>query len=296
MYNIIIAGSGKIYSEYLNLIKYQELMGEINVVALTIDDNFTKTLDGYKIVDEKEGFNLDFDYCLVANRDFLGYINEATEFGVDKSKFIPIKVLAIPNFNFSEYVAVKTSNISIISSNCFGGIVYNTLGLEFLSPTIDLNLNDTDFIKLANNLEYYLSKPVEFVKPRYEDDLNRFYPVGKIEDISIHFTNYTSFEEATEFWDRRKERVNFDNLFFVAHSDDEEIIANFDKIQHENKLIFVSKETKVKSAFCVDREFRSSLDYETGAMANLCASGDYPALNIISLLNKKKDFTRINNN
>ena len=48
-------------------------------------------------------------------------------------------------------------DVSIISMNCTGGILYHDLGLKFLSPTINLFFRAEDFIKFCENLDYYLS-------------------------------------------------------------------------------------------------------------------------------------------
>lgn len=42
------------------------------------------------------------------------------------------------------------------------------------------------------------------------------YPVAKLDDVTIHFVHYKTEQEAREKWNRRKERVNYDNLFFVT--------------------------------------------------------------------------------
>ncbi len=186
MYNVIIVGVGKIYSEHLNLIKYQELKGEINVVAITGNENINSTLDGYKFLSKQEAFALDFDYCLIAINDYSSVIEEAISFGIERAKLIPIRVFAIPYFSFSSYIDLKLSNLSIISCNCFGGFVSNYLALEFLSPTINLYFKPNEFIKFAQNLTYYLEQPVVFVESQYEKNLKYFYPVCKIGDIYIY--------------------------------------------------------------------------------------------------------------
>lgn len=108
----------------------------------------------------------------------------------------------------------KNTEISIISNNCVGGIIYHDLGLKFLSPTIDLSLPPDDYFEFLNNLEFYLSSeliPREL--PGYS------YPIGVlkngIKEIFIHFMHYESFEEAKNKWMERAQRVNFDNLYVI---------------------------------------------------------------------------------
>ena len=45
-------------------------------------------------------------------------------------------------------------NISFISQNCIGGIIYHDMEQKFLTPTINLYLMANDFVKFVENLEY----------------------------------------------------------------------------------------------------------------------------------------------
>ena len=42
------------------------------------------------------------------------------------------------------------------------------------------------------------------------------HPIGKIDDICIVGVHYESFSLLKAEWDKRKKRVNFDNLFIVS--------------------------------------------------------------------------------
>ena len=44
-------------------------------------------------------------------------------------------------------------NVTILSMNCTGGILYHELGLPFLSPTINLYIQAEDFIRFCERLE-----------------------------------------------------------------------------------------------------------------------------------------------
>lgn len=58
--------------------------------------------------------------------------------------------------------------------------------------------------------------PLEVEDSRYADILYPKYGnalvLGRVLDAEIVFLHYDSFQEAKEKWDRRKTRVNFDNL------------------------------------------------------------------------------------
>ncbi len=95
---------------------------------------------------------------------------------------------------------------SIIANHCIGGIISHDLGLKFLSPTVNLKILPDDFIKFIENLDKYLN--AEFVK--VDSDLP--YPVAKLEDITVYFVHYKSFEEAVNKWKERAKRVDYNNL------------------------------------------------------------------------------------
>lgn len=129
---------------------------------------------------------------------------------------------------------LKNENFSILCSNCIGGTIYNRLGKQFLSPTINLWFYQKDFLKFIQNIHYYLSLELRFI------DSNRNYPVGMLDDICIYFLHYNSEEEAKTSWNRRKERINFDNLFIIMYDRDgidEEDFKSFSRLKCVNRII-----------------------------------------------------------
>ncbi len=133
---------------------------------------------------------------------------------------------------------LKNDNFSIICSNCIGGTIYNRLGKQFLSPTINLWFYQKDFLKFIQNIHYYLSLELRFI------DSNRNYPVGMLDDICIYFLHYHSEEDAKTSWNRRKERINFDNLFIIMYDRDgidEEDYKVFARLKCVNKIILSDK-------------------------------------------------------
>jgi len=101
------------------------------------------------------------------------------------------------------------NNPSIICSNCIGGIIYNNLGLQFLSPTINMWMTNKDLIKFASNIQEYIA--AELVDSgKYEG-----YPTGKLLDITLYLNHYATFEEAKIKWDDRKKRIHYDNLYII---------------------------------------------------------------------------------
>lgn len=153
------------------------------------------------------------------------------------------------------YNLAKTENreFTIISSNCFGSLFYKKLGLSFNTPTINLFFYPPCYIKLIKNLKGYFDSDLEFVDESMypEGNINRkekgFYPLGRILDIEIHFLHYRSLTEAKSCWNRRKERVDYDNLFYMFTDKglrDIDLLKEFDSLPLDKKVCFTSSHYK----------------------------------------------------
>ena len=145
---------------------------------------------------------------------------------------------------------LKNREFTIISSDCTGGTVYHDLHKRFDTPTINLYMNAGDFVKFCKNLKEYVEKPlIERM------DKNMDFPVGTLEDITIYFVHYKTFEEAREKWNVRKQRIHWENLYFIMNDRNdcsEKIIADFDRLNYKNKVIFTHKKySSLKSSYYI---------------------------------------------
>lgn len=115
---------------------------------------------------------------------------------------------------------LTNKNFTIISQNCIGGVIYHQLGMDFKSPTINMFLEDDNFIKLVYNFRHYMGINPEPLLECYVDPLddNVRYPKIKIEDIEICCLHYKNCKDAIDAWNRRRKRVNFDNIYVIANS------------------------------------------------------------------------------
>lgn len=98
---------------------------------------------------------------------------------------------------------------SIICSNCIGGEIYHDLGMKFYSPTINLWMSESDFLKLINDLNTYLSDQLVF------QENGGGYPIAKLRDITIHFLHYKTENDAAEKWYSRCKRVDYNNIYVI---------------------------------------------------------------------------------
>ena len=130
---------------------------------------------------------------------------------------------------------LKNKEFTIISSDCTGGTVYHDLHKRFDTPTINLYMSAGDFVKFCKNLREYIEKPlIEKI------DKNMDCPVGTLEDITIFFVHYKTFEEAYEAWERRKARIRKERFYILTVKADGQNrnIERFDSLRLQNKLVF----------------------------------------------------------
>lgn len=141
-------------------------------------------------------------------------------------------------------------SFSIISSNCNGGVITSELGEQFRSPTINMWVSAVDYLKFIKNLNHYINININEVKNNFEP-----YPVGKLDDITLYFMHYHTFEEAANKWNERKKRINYDNLFFMMAERNgctPDMVREFDNLPYKNKVIFTYNEyPDCPSAICV---------------------------------------------
>lgn len=132
-------------------------------------------------------------------------------------------------------------NFTLITNNCTGGVIYNRLGLKFLSPTINLWFKEEDYLKFIYNLKEYVEQGVLSLIEQTE----YHYPVGKLTapcgEIMIYFMHYESFDSAKEKWLERCKRIVWDNVYYIMELKPEatqEHVDKFNNLPKENKLIF----------------------------------------------------------
>ena len=143
--------------------------------------------------------------------------------------------------------SIKNKDFSIISNNCWAGRVYQYRDMPYLSPTAGLYFFAPDYIKFVSDLRRYIDTPLRFINPeesKYYDEIKKRNqtdkPIGILDDVEIVFLHYKTKEEAEEKWNRRKERVNFDNIILKFSRMDlctENEIEAFDKLTFKNKFV-----------------------------------------------------------
>ena len=177
----------------------------IQVVAVTSNANTFEEILGYPYISKKNIKDISFDIIIVMGNGiiFSEIEKEAIDLGIDKRKIISYKALQLPNLDIKKYLEIRRKPPTIFANNCWGGLIYNKLGLEFTSPFINMFESDEDYLKFLKNPRKYLNSLLELQEERYEPVLQRYYPVCACNDILLYFNHYSSFEEANECWERR---------------------------------------------------------------------------------------------
>lgn len=160
---------------------------------------------------------------------------------------------------FALYKKIWEKKISIISNNCVGTFLYREFGCEYLSPTINLQLSPCDYIKFCKNLNYYLSQKIEEVS---NPDNSGFvalggdkitFPVGKLDDLIIYFQHYNDFTSAVKKWEKRKSRINYDNMYFILIDTycNIETVKEFFSLSYKNKLFMTGNKELLINQNCI---------------------------------------------
>lgn len=192
---------------------------------------------------------------------------------------------------FLRRLKIKNKDFSIISNNCWGGFIYQHFGLEYTTPTIGLFIYEKDYVKFCANLKHYLSLELEFIDVEHSKYYDKVtdnqtkeitYPIARLGDIEVFFMHYHSQQEATEKWERRKKRTNYDKLLFKMserNDSDFETIKTFCSLPLKNKLCFTHNKYDLEC--CVQVEKIKELNVSGGDETKYTLE----KINIYSLLN-----------
>lgn len=143
---------------------------------------------------------------------------------------------------------LKNDQFTIIANDCWGAEVYRNFNLAYRTPFVGLFLMAPCYIKLLKNLRFYMDAELTFIKTsKYEErnmdrgEKRNFYPIGLLnKEIEIHFLHYKNDAEALETWNKRKERINWNNLYIKFDSGKDactyELLCEFALLPYPNKL------------------------------------------------------------
>lgn len=249
MLNVVIWGNREQYDLFINQIKFEELKGNICIKGVVTENvNKLGSFDGYKICNKNELKDMDLDIVLVTNVNFYFESIKAEIQSINSNvKVVNARILNIPQFDFKRYYSILIKGVSIISNNCWGGLTYHSLYMEFLSPFINLTVPSSDYIKMLWNFREYMHKPLEMVKDR-DGNGN---PIGRLGDVEINFVHYKNFQYAKQCWEKRVQRINYDNLFVYMAIEDDNNAKDFSNLPIEIKRGFCGFECDYSNVYYV---------------------------------------------
>jgi uncharacterized protein (DUF1919 family) len=144
-------------------------------------------------------------------------------------------------------------DFSIISNDCWGAEVYQHLDLPYRTPFVGLFLAAPCFLRMLGDLPGHLGGSLEFIEQSGYPYLERArrrsprpYPVGLLAGaVELHFVHYETEQEARAKWERRVERVDYDNLFVKLSADKDlctrDRIEQFDAMPYSRKLCLTAR-------------------------------------------------------
>lgn len=193
---------------------------------------------------------------------------------------------------------IQDRNFSIVSNNCWGGLVYESYGFEKLSPTAGMFFMADEYLKFVSNLKYYLSCEMTFIPPNesrhkyfYQRD-SRFgsYPIARLDDVEIALLHFHSETEAKNKWERRCKRINWNRMLIKMNDQNGctiEHAIKFLKLPYKNKVFF---SVRCDWAEQLSREFGNEFVLLSSRNKDCCGLFDEPfgssnKININTMIN-----------
>lgn len=145
---------------------------------------------------------------------------------------------------------IKDKNFTIISNNCWGGIIYRNYHIPYQSPTCGLFFMAPEYIKFIYNIKDYVYSDIVEINiedSRYSDYLKQIkYSgiIGRIKDVEICFLHFDNIKEVNEKWKRRTERINWDRIIYKFNDQNLCTIDDlkaFEQFEAKNKICFTAK-------------------------------------------------------
>ena len=82
--------------------------------------------------------------------------------------------------------------------------------------------------------------------------MEKSFPICSCGDIKLFFNHYDDFESAREYWEKRKVRINWENILVMMYSDKPEILEQFTKLPYKKKICFTTLKYLDPSIHCIE--------------------------------------------
>lgn len=290
-------GMTEVYQQYKNVIDFEIAKGNIEPLAIISKEKFCQKLDGLSVINKEDIMNYQFDYLVVFAKAYEQIKVEALNMGIDENKIIDGNIFGIPCFDFKRYVSLIENPVTIISEDCFGGMIYKYLGLKMSSPFINFLIGGYDYLDLLKDFENNIKS--EIVSVREEDFKNNIFPKARFASSNsiINLIHYSSFDEFCTTFARRQQRINYDNLLFKMTIENDEQAELFDALPLKNKVGFYYKQTDYESIVTLPywynrkyiKDFVMTYRFDNFVRMTKYLSSE---IDVLKMLVDKKDFVR----
>ncbi|MCD8000822.1 MAG: DUF1919 domain-containing protein [Clostridiales bacterium] len=296
MIEAYIFGAGQEYDRIAAVVK--RYGDELLIKGIVTSKKYCRgSIDGYQAYEIREVDFKQTDYVILAvGAGWQEAMKLVTEY-VSAGRIIRSKVFLTPLFDLKNYMRLKESQCSILSNFCLGGIVSDQLGLPFLSPTVNMVCLGDHFFSFVRNCRKFLEADMKV----YDNDIyipgtrgtESFMGKGIIDrEIVWYFRHSNNPKADVECWNRRKTRVNFDNLAVMMVLFTKEEAELFEKLPVRKKLGLFFEETGYDDIIYIpgweDIRIRYEHEFRWAGYAQkyvLYPNGHVPPVNWINFLN-----------
>lgn len=116
------------------------------------------------------------------------------------------------------------NRLTVVCQNCLSYFIHKEYKWEYLTPFVDLWISPENYLRLLSKFSIANLRNLRLVD-RYLWSINGgenlgyenyYYPIVNIDDKAIvHGIHYNTYQEFIEKWNRRVERMNFQNMLFI---------------------------------------------------------------------------------
>lgn len=120
----IVWGMGNDYEQIINQIKFEELKGNIKIVALVAKENeiFASKRDGYSVISKFGLVNKEYNTVIISSSKYYSEIlSEISKLGITNKKIVNGKIFGYPLFDYDRYRRLIEEPVTILSDDCWGG-------------------------------------------------------------------------------------------------------------------------------------------------------------------------------
>lgn len=248
-------------------------------------------LYGIDVITKEEINPSAYDIVILALKDIAAVSRFLLEIGFKEYQLIKAEVFINIDLDLKKYMLLKESKISIISKNCAGGFLYHRYGLEFNSPTINTFFDDENFFRYLSDIEKYNNFDIHMFgndKNLNGSEWGEIY--GVIDDVKVLFPHAVSKAAAYDEWNRRKKRVNYDNIFILTYAESDESIEMFSSVRYPG-ICITNIFSNIKNTY-TPVDFPSSSRFNIPfSMLNRLTTGALKGIDWISSMLEKRIVT-----